>query len=332
MRQMLLVLAGSSLTGCSFNVDSMIWNGRHCSIVGPDTCDVEEVWDQVCATCDDAYDWDTEYEWFDETLTDGQTVRAIDPDSVENYRLQTTDGLGELDLYFIPSHGEDSALADTLFVQNHGNFASIEHYLPRTRYLHEYGVDILVWDYRGYGKSEPDSFATADQFMADAGQVLEYAGEIATDASRIVIYGQSIGGIPATEQAVLAEAGGGGGAEPCALILETPFPSASEVALSVSGVDMPGGFLTSGHYENDEKLARYSGPLLAMAATEDARFPPENVQPLVDAATGPKSFWILEGAHHGIADIGVPEFGLTDYFDHMDDFFSELAPGCVATE
>ena len=327
----LLLLTSAALTACSFNIDSMIFNARHCSIVGPETCeDEEEYWDRICVTCDEEYDWTLDYEWQDTTLTAGQTVRAIDPDTVENVSLPTVDGLGELDVYFFPAHGDRADLENTLILQNHGNFASIEHYAVRTRYFHEYGADVLVWDYRGYGKSEPETTPSAPQFMADAAQILEYAGEIADDPSKIVLYGQSVGAIPAVEQAVLGEAGSAGAADPCALILETPFTSTSEIARSISGVSMPGGFLSTGYFENDVKLTNYTGPLLAISAGNEDRFPREGVQVLVDAAAGPTTHWFHEDAYHGLASGGVPEQGLTEYFDQLDAFFDAQGPDCLS--
>jgi len=331
MRRVLigLVVASSSvLTACSFNIDAMIFNGVHCSAVGPEFCeDKEEYWDRVCNTCDEEYDWSIDYDWFDTTLSDGQTVRAIAPELIENVHLETTDGLGELDTYFISAHGERADLENTLILHSHGNFASIEHYQVRTRFLHEYGADVISWDYRGYGKSEPETTPSAVQLMEDAELLLEYAREVADDDTKIVLYGHSIGAISAVQQAVVAEEAGG--STPCALILETPFTSTSEIAHSVSGVRMPGGFLSSGHFANDVKLARYSGPLFAISAGHEDRFPADTVQRLVDAAAGPTLHWTEDDAYHGLSSGGVPEQGLTAYFDELDGFFATLAPECL---
>ena len=82
----------------------MLHNGIHCSKVTEETCNTDYR-DQVCASCDDEYEWDRSFEWMEGTLDTDQTVRGIDPESVENHRLTTTDGEGELDLYLIPAHG-----------------------------------------------------------------------------------------------------------------------------------------------------------------------------------------------------------------------------------
>ena len=324
----LVVASASVLTACSFNIDAMIFNGVHCSAVGPEFCeDEEDYWDRVCKTCDEDYDWTIDYDWFEGSLADGQTIRAIEPDTIENVRLETTDGLGELDTYFIPAHGERADLADTLILHTHGNFRSIEHYQVRLRFLHEYGANVIGWDYRGYGKSEPETTPSAVQLMEDAELLLEYAREVADDDTKIVLYGHSIGAISAVQQAVVAEEGGG--STPCALILETPFTSTSEIAHSVSGVRMPGGFLSSGHFANDVKLTRYTGPLFAMSAGNEDRFPSETVQRLVDASGGPSDHWIEPDAYHGLVAGGIPEQGVTAYFDELDGFFATLAPECL---
>ena len=48
-------------------------------------------------------------------LEPGQTLRVISNDAVIREVLPTDDGLGELDTYFIPSHGQDGCAS-----QHHG--------------------------------------------------------------------------------------------------------------------------------------------------------------------------------------------------------------------
>ena len=139
--------------GCGANLDFMIHNGKHCSIIDEVLCNEEPYWDKLCVTCEEEYPWDQEYEWMEATISNGESIRAIDINTIVDLDFETEDGVSTLDAYFIPAHGENAALADTTLIYSHGNRGGIEHYLPRIRMLHEWGVNILAWDYRGYGKS-----------------------------------------------------------------------------------------------------------------------------------------------------------------------------------
>ena len=91
------------------------------------------------------------YPWM-EDLGGGSNRSGHSPEAVLQTSIPTTDGIGTLDAYFIESHGENPALKDTTIIYNHGNFAGIEHYIPRLQFLYDAGYNIFVWDYRGYGK------------------------------------------------------------------------------------------------------------------------------------------------------------------------------------
>ncbi|MBX2801750.1 MAG: alpha/beta hydrolase [Myxococcales bacterium] len=317
MRWMAITLG---LVGC-VNIDGFIHNGVPCSEVSEQTC-TDEQWDSVCLTCDEPYDWARTYEWFDTMLQQGESVRAISSDSVVREMVPTTDGLGQLDTYFVPAHGDDAALASTTLFYNHGNFAGIEHYLPRLQVLHELGYNIFVWDYRGYDKSEPAAHPTAEQFLADARQMRDHVATVAPDAERILPYGYSLGAIPAVEASVHAPG--------CALFLEAPFTSTSTIAQDATTASLPESYLSGGQLDNVSKIEGYPGALLTMVGSDDGRFGPELAKELTDAAPGPTDLWVLEGVEHGISNGGVVEAGMAAYRDRMRSFLEANAAGCLS--
>ncbi len=299
------------LSGC-LTLDTMVHSPVHCSRVTSETCEKDE-WDRVCDTCEDPYDWQRDYEWMPETLADGETVRPIPEEAITRAPLATDDGEGELDLYIIEGHGENPVLDGITVLYNHGNYAGIEHYAVRVRYLYEAGFDIVAWDYRGYGKSEPPSPPTAEEFLADARQVVDHViDDLGVPQSSLVLYANSLGAIPATEQSIYRPGR--------ATFLEVPYPGQERAQISNTTLSMPATFLTSGLFENTEKIRDYTGPLLVMGGTEDTFFSPTDLQTFVDNAGGPAELWMLEGVHHGISDGGVPEAGLTAYIERMEDF------------
>ena len=301
-------------------------NNVHCSEVTTETCGGEpDPWDQICRRCDQDYDWAAEYPWREKSLDTLSAIRAVDSAIVVDADFKTDDGLATLDAYFIPSHGEVPELAGTTIVYNHGQFAGIEHYLPRIRLLHELGFAVFVWDYRGYGKSTPNETPTTAQWMADARQALEEARGLSTDGARLIVYGFSLGGIPAGEMADVGPA--------CAHIFEAAFVSVREQLKSNMSLGLPGSHLTAGEMENDIKLADTIRPTLIMQGTEDTRFRRETAQHLYDALPDdvPKSLVFIEGAGHGIGgEGGVPEAGFGAYREHIMTFLNEKAPACMS--
>jgi len=317
------LLAALPLLGGCLNLDSFVYNGIPCSQVSAATCeDLDSVWDQVCATCDEPYDWGREYPWEPGTLAEGETVTPIDPAIVQQQSIATDDGLGTLDLYVIPSVGGDPDLADTTILYQHGNYAGIEPYVARLQFLHDAGYNVIVWDYRGYGKSLPEDSPTSEQFLADARQIRALADDLAPDPARIVTYGYSLGGVPTVEMAATDPG--------CATFLEAPFTSLEAIATSNSGATMGEQFFSEGRFDNIAKIAGYEGPLLLMVGTKDNKFPVADIQKFYDAAPGPKQLWTVEGMYHGVGK-GVPEGGLQAYLDTMKTFLAEKAPGCLAT-
>jgi alpha-beta hydrolase superfamily lysophospholipase len=248
-------------------------------------------------------------------------VRPIDPTSVGRQPVATEDGEGELDLYFIPSHGEVPALAETTVVYNHGNYAGLEHYQPRIRYLHEAGYAVLAWDYRGYGKSLPETSPTGEQFFADARQIRELADEIVPDPDRIIVYANSLGSLPAIEMAQHAPG--------CALFLEAPFVSLSAAARSNSTLSFGESFFSAGRFDAVENIAGHTAPVFLMQGSLDNKFPIEEAERLLVAAAGPTDQWVLEGVRHGISNLGVPEAGLSAYMERMRAFLDQHAPACL---
>ena len=195
-----LAAALVSLSGSScVTLDSFVFNPIHCSTVSSATCEEKEERSRACTPCDEAYDVGKEYGFFEGVFEDPTQPRPIADEFIEQQTFSTSDGVAELDLYFIRSHGEDPSLANTTILYNHGNYAGIETYLARIRALHEMGFNILVWDYRGYGKSMPETTPSPTEFLSDALEIRALANTLAPDPDKIVIYGFSLGAIPSTE-------------------------------------------------------------------------------------------------------------------------------------
>ena len=309
-------------TGC-LTLDSFIYNPIHCSNVGPDTCEEKgEEWDRACVPCDEEYDWTRTYDWIEGTLDNEVTsVRPVET-AIQDLVIPTDDGLAELDAVFLPSHGEFPELAQTTILYNHGRYASIEHYMPRVRFLHEAGYNVFIWDYRGYGKSMPEGAPNTEQYLADAHTARAFAEGVAPDPDKIIVYANSLGGIPAVEMSATDT-------PPCALFLEAAFTSMSEVSASNSGTGFPESFFSANEFDVSAELEGYRGATLVMTGNEDNFFPFQDQFETYDAVVGPKRLWIVDGAKHGLSNGGIPEAGLGQYFLQMREFLVQYAPECL---
>ena len=326
------------LSGC-ISLDALLpfHSGIPCNEVTTEDCEEDDPWDAVCNTCEDYAAgpwWTKDYEWRPKTLGDLSSIRPIETD-FSQVPFVTEDGTYSLDAWFIPSHGENTATASTTILFNHGRFAGIEHYAPRVRFFHELGYNVYVWDYRGYGHSLPvDTNESAappqtPDWMNDARLAFKEAKELAPDSGKIVIYGMSVGGMPAGEMADVYDA------EICANVFEAAYNSISAKIETNMALSMPGSHLTSGLIENEIKLADITTPTLVIHGENDDRIHLDEARRLFEKLPEdlPKQWTVVEGGGHGLGgEGGVPEQNLEAYGDSLQGFLAEHAPGCLASD
>jgi fermentation-respiration switch protein FrsA (DUF1100 family) len=190
----------------------------------------------------------------------------------------------------------------------HGNAGNITHRADAIRGLHDrVGASVLVFDYRGYGKSEgkPDEPGV----LADARAARTWLAEKAGLAeNRVVLMGESLGGAVAVDLAA-------DGAR--ALILENTFSSMPDVA-AFHYPWAPVRLLMRTQFNSATKIRSYHGPLYQSHGDRDSIIPLEFARRLFDAANEPKRFVLVEGADHN--DRRGPQ-----YYDKLREFL-EAAP------
>ncbi len=190
----------------------------------------------------------------------------------------------------------------TLFL--HGNAGNIGHRGPHIRAIVEAGSDVLIIDYRGYGGSQGRPSERGLSLDADAGY--DY---VAAQGKPIVLHGESLGSAVAVELATRRPAAG--------LILEAPFTSLraeADQALPVLGPLLLWGF------DSRSRVARVHAPLLVIHGDRDRTVPYRLGRELYEAASGPKSLWIVAGAdHNDILEAAGPE-----YRERLRQFYASL--------
>jgi len=145
----------------------------------------------------------------------------------------------------------------------HGNAGNVSDRIPVIAGYIKNGLNVFIFDYRGYGKSE--GRATKSNFLEDAFTAYDYlTGEIGIPAEQIIILGQSLGGIPATRLATQRKNRG--------LVLEGAFYSVREVARDISD-RFPIWILASPDLDNGRELKKLTVPLMVLHGELDGTIP-----------------------------------------------------------
>jgi hypothetical protein len=198
----------------------------------------------------------------------------------------------------------DSPRAVVLFC--HGNAGNVTNRADAIRGLHDrVGAAVLVFDYRGYGKSEgkPDEAGVLADARAARAWLAEKAG---VAEEQIVLMGESLGGAVAVD---LAAADGAR-----ALVLENTFSSAPDVA-AFHFPWVPVRLLMRTRFDSAAKIRNYHGPLFQSHGDRDSVVPLKFARRLFDAANEPKQFQKYEGADHN--DSRPPQ-----YYDKLREFLN----------
>lgn len=191
----------------------------------------------------------------------------------------------------------------------HGNAGNVSHRLDKLSGLHHrLGLSVLIFDYRGYGRSagSPDEAGT----YADARAM---RGWLRARAARPVLYlGESLGAAVAT--ALAAED------PPAALVLEAPFASVRAMADAV----LPGaGRLFRTRYDTLATIRRVRTPVLVLHGDADEVVPWRQGRAVFDAAPGPKALATLPGARHNDAHLAAGDA----YWRAWEAFLPAHLPG-----
>jgi fermentation-respiration switch protein FrsA (DUF1100 family) len=171
----------------------------------------------------------------------------------------------------------------------HGNIGTVDKWsLLAERLSQMHRLSILVFDYRGYGRST--GIAHENGILRDADSARCWlARQNGIRPCDVVLIGRSLGGAVAVD---LAANGGARG-----LILESTFSSLPDVAHQHVAWLFPEWNMTQ-RLNSAEKIRRYTGPLLQSHGDSDRLIPLSIGRELFEAAAGPKQFIVIPDATH----------------------------------
>jgi fermentation-respiration switch protein FrsA (DUF1100 family) len=205
--------------------------------------------------------------------------------------FKSSDGV-RLHGWFIPAKGKNAKTAKGTIVFSHGNAGSMSYHLGFCAWFADAGYNVIIYDYRGFGKSE----GTVDRrgMINDVKAAFSYAlhrNDI--DHHRIISYGHSLGGA----QSITAL-----GESPVkglrAIIVDAAFASYHTMA-EVIGGELGASLVSDELAPKDfiQKLAPV--PLLVVHGDCDEIVPLSQGKKLFESAGQPKTFFEVKNGRHG---------------------------------
>ncbi|MEP5614047.1 MAG: alpha/beta fold hydrolase [Cyclobacteriaceae bacterium] len=207
------------------------------------------------------------------------------PTAFEEHFLEMDDGAVINALHF----KTDSAKGLILYF--HGNAGSLQRWGEVVLPFVDQGFEVLIMDYRGYGKSVGErSYKT---LLRDADRLYEFALNH-TSEDQLIVFGRSLGSSFASYLA--------GKNNPSMLILETPFLSLGDMANRVAPIYPPSYFLRF-NFKNHEALKGAECPIYIFHGTEDNVVPLESAQKLYETLDPDQAqFFVIEdGGHNNLS-------------------------------
>ncbi len=200
------------------------------------------------------------------------------------------------------------ALGPILFC--HGNGGNVGDRVMHVELLSALGFDVLLFDYRGYGRStgRPGEEGTYRDARAACAALLREAG---AEGSRTFYLGESLGGAVALQLALELP--------PAGLILQSTFTGVRDMARRhypfIPRAVVPDAYPTL------QRIPDLRAPLLVVHGERDDIVPLSQGRALFEAAPEPKRMEVLEGVgHNDLIPLAGPQYAevVASWAGHVD--------------
>ncbi|MEX2404456.1 MAG: alpha/beta hydrolase [Balneolales bacterium] len=207
--------------------------------------------------------------------------------------------------WFIPA--DDTPRATLIFC--HGNAGNISHRLESIEQFHSLGLNVFIFDYRGYGNSQGQP--TEEGTYKDAQAAWNYlTGKKNISDDELIIFGRSLGGPVAAWLAL--------NNQPRGLIIESSFTSLPELGSEIYPY-LPVKYFLRIKYPTREYVRKVKVPVLIGHSIRDNLISFHHGKRLFDAAREPKYWLEMMGDHN----IGFIETG-DRYLKEINSFIEVI--------
>lgn len=221
--------------------------------------------------------------------------------SFENVECVASDGV-HLHGWLIKP--DDEPVAWVLF--SHGNAGNVSRRPRVVAPLVNRGVAVLLYDYRGYGRS--DGSPSENGTYIDGETMLSELVKMAGNPKRVFLFGRSLGGGVSYELAVRHPEVGG-------LVTDATFTSIPDLARKLIPIPYMWRLVRT-KYDNLRKAPLVKIPRLVMHGVSDELIPYRMGEQLRDCTDPPSEFFAIEGAGHNDTFL----VGGDRYADRICDF------------
>ena len=189
--------------------------------------------------------------------------------------------------------------AQSTIIFAHGNAGNMSDRLSKIKFFYDLGLNVFIFDYRGYGKSEGKPSEAGIYLDAQgAYDYLQSQGRV--NMENIILYGASIGGAVMIDLARRRNA--------ALLVVESSITNARDMA-HIYYPFIPSFFLSL-KFDSINKVKALSVPKLFIHSPQDEVVPYGVGQKLFEAAAGPKEFLNIHGGHNdGSMTVDPPAAG-----------------------
>jgi uncharacterized protein len=180
----------------------------------------------------------------------------------------------------------------------HGNAGNVGDRVLHARLLTSAGFDVLVFDYRGYGRStgSPTEEGTYRDARAARRALLDQEG---VEESRVLYVGESLGGAVALTLALEAR--------PRGLVLQSTFTSVRDVARAHYAF-IPRAAVPDA-YPSLRRIRELEAPLLVLHGERDEIVPVAHGRALFEAAPEPKEIRVFPRVGHDLVPLAGEAYG-----------------------
>lgn len=173
----------------------------------------------------------------------------------------------------------------------HGNAGNVQRFAPAAAHMASMGFDVLLYDYRGYGRSGGESEDEKTLF-ADGRAAMDYLTRTrGVTAEGIAHYGYSLGSAVSAELSVTRACR--------AVVLVAPLASISaQVASMYPWLPEPLHALSRSRFDTVGKIDRARCPVMVVHGDRDEIVSVDQGRAVYAAAREPKRLMIIPGASH----------------------------------
>jgi len=192
----------------------------------------------------------------------------------------------KINAWFLPA--SDTTENNKVVLFCHGNAGNISHRMETVEYILGLSASIMLFDYRGFGKSvgAPGEEEVYQDALVCYNWLIDKKN---FSPDQIIIFGRSLGGAVAVDLASKVPCGG--------VIVESSFTSAKDMAKVMIPM-FPINLILKYKLNSIDKISNVKCPVLVTHSTEDDMIPYKMGEELFNAAGKPRKFIILSGNHN----------------------------------